>query len=66
MSRGPWRFSFTYADVARAAGCSVYTVKRARSSGALDMSDLRSVMHWCASKATRMAKRKGWAQVLGG
>lgn len=47
MSQGPWRFTFTLADVARVAGCPPSRVKRARAAGTLNLADLASVVEWC-------------------
>lgn len=46
MSRGPWRFSFTYADVAAAAGMDERAVKRAKRRGEFNPRDLRSLFGW--------------------
>jgi len=50
LSRGPWRFSFTYADIAAAACVSTAVAKRARNAGEYNVASLTSVMEWCAKR----------------
>jgi len=44
--RGPKRFSYTFDDIARAAGLSLGTIKNATSQGKLDPSNLESVIEF--------------------
>ena len=48
--RGPKRFSFTYADVARATGLSQRTARALAQRGAYDPNDLRSLAAFIHSR----------------
>ncbi len=55
--RGPKRWSYTYADIAKAAGLSVGTVKNYKKLGRLDPSDLASVAHLICRENRRERRR---------
>jgi hypothetical protein len=46
VSAAPWKFSFTYSDLADVARMRVIDVKRARRRGEFDPSDFLSVLVW--------------------
>jgi hypothetical protein len=50
MARKPWKFSFTYADIAQAAGKSVEAVKLAKRAGEFAPGNFRSVLDWLLEK----------------
>lgn len=47
--RGPQRFSYTFEDVALAAGCATSTVRRAKATG-LDMRNFAIVVDWVMAR----------------
>lgn len=57
--RGEARFSFTYSDIARAAGVSKKTVQNAASRGEVDPDDLESVIAFVVNRRGRKARRAG-------
>lgn len=46
MSKGPWVYQFTLADIARAAGVAIEEVKRAKVRKELDPHDFCRVCDW--------------------
>ena len=46
MSRGPAKFSFTYADIASVVGLKPKTVRNHAHAGALNPHDLRSICNY--------------------
>jgi len=57
--RGPMRFSYTYADIARAAGVSARTARNAACGDQpeLDPQSLKSVVDYVMSRAGRRYRR---------
>lgn len=50
--RGPKKFTFTYADIAKACGLKVNTVREyaQRKDGPIDMTEFESVIRFCADR----------------
>jgi aromatic ring-cleaving dioxygenase len=53
MSRRPWQFTFTYADLADLTGKSVGAVKRAKYKRQFDPRDFESVARWLEQNKPR-------------
>jgi hypothetical protein len=55
--RGEKRWEFTYTDIARAAGVSKETVKKAKVDGRLNPANIGSVAEWIVAARDRAARR---------
>lgn len=64
--RGPKRWMYTYADIARAAGLSVGTVKNYKKLGRFDPADLASVARLICREDRRERKSSEVGTKVGG